>query len=245
MSAVRSPNTLASIMLNQADRENPRDLTCPWWVVGMLGALFVVLAYVVHGPNTLQIDQNVSDWMQSHDGQIGEGLATIGNALGWWPLSVSAIVIASIGLAVARQQRDLWFILIVALGRLCAMPLKGIIESPRPTGDEVILHGTFDQYGYPSGHTITSTLVLGSIAFVLARHAHNRYIRIALLMLWILGFALTAYARIWHGAHWFTDTLGGAIYGVAVVLIAANLSASITAKRSIARQTPPSRTTAQ
>jgi membrane-associated phospholipid phosphatase len=232
-------------MLNQADRENPRDLTCPWWVVGMLGALFVVLAFVVHGPNTLQIDQNVSDWVQSYDGQFAESLARFGNALGWWPFSVSALVIASVGLAVARQQRDLWFILIVALGRLCAMPFKELIESPRPAGDEVILRGAFDHYGYPSGHTITSALVLGSIAFILAHHTRNRNIRIVLFILWMLGIGFTAYARIWYGAHWFTDTVAGATYGVLVVLIAANLSASITAKRSIVRQTQPRQMPAQ
>lgn len=205
----------------------------------MFASSFLVLAFAVHGPNTLQVDQDVSDWVQSFTGDFASRLASLGDALGWWTFSMTALVVAWVGLAVTGQRRELWFVLIAAVGRLCAMPFKEYIDSPRPTVDQVILHGTFDNNGFPSGHTMTSAIVLGSVAFILARRLAFPYAGIILLVCWILGTSLTAFARIWQGAHWFTDTLGGALYGATVVLVAANLSATITARRSSARQTPP------
>jgi len=211
-------------------------LTVPWWAIGVLAMWFALLGYVAKGPNTLQIDLSVSEWAQSFDGSVAASLAWIGDMLGERAVALGMLAVAWIGLALLGRRRDLWFVGLVAIGRVLGMPLKEWFNSPRPTGAQVELARSFDNMGFPSGHATTSAVLLGSAAFLLARHMPGRPGRLLLLATWILGMSLTAYARIWYGAHWLTDTLGGAAAGAIVILLAANLSATIAKEEPTARQ---------
>jgi undecaprenyl-diphosphatase len=228
----------------ESARRRP-DLTCPWWVVGILVLSFLAISYAAGGPNTLRIDASVSDWVQGFDGRFAEGLAELGDVLGERVLAIGFLAVAWVSLTILRQRRDLWFVVIATVGRLVAMVFKGILDSPRPGVDQVEKSQVYDGLGFPSGHATTSALLWGAVAYVLARRFPESRVRIALLEIWILAMVLTAYARIWHGAHWFTDTLGGSIAGVTIVLVAANLSALITREEPTGQQTPPLQTRVQ
>jgi membrane-associated phospholipid phosphatase len=206
-----------------------RDLACPWWIIAILAIAFAVLAVIARGPNTLGIDLDVSGWVQDRDSPLASQMASFGNFLGDKVFSLSLLAIAWVGLTVLRLRRDLWFVAIVAVERLLATLLKGLLDSPRPTIEQVSLTGSFDGTGFPSGHAMTSAITLGSIAILVDRHVHRSDVRAWLLALWLAGVFLTAWARIWYGAHWFTDTLGGILAGAAFVLLAANLSELIAA----------------
>ena len=215
-----------------------------WWVVGALAVAFVVLAALAQGTNTLDIDLRVSEWVQRWDGAIARSIAKLGNFLGDRVFAVSLLIVAVVVLGATRQVRDLWFVVLITAGRLAALPLKGFFDSPRPNASQVEVAGFFSDFGFPSGHVLTSALTLGAIAFLLACRTPRRDLRLALLAMWFAGVSLTAYARIWYGAHWFTDTVGGALVGAAIVLVAANLSALVMAHRTRARQPTPGRTPA-
>jgi undecaprenyl-diphosphatase len=204
-----------------------REITFPWWLVAVLAGAFVALAVIARGGNTLQVDLDVSQWVQARTSPFAEQLAELGNFLGDRVFAISLLVVAWVGLALIGLRADLWFVTLVVLGRIIALPLKPILDSPRPTIEQVVLNGTFEDFGFPSGHALTASLTLGSIAILVGRHTDRHTVWYPLLAIWIGGTALTAYARIWYGAHWFTDTLGGATLGFAIVMTAANLSERI------------------
>jgi len=206
-----------------------RELTCPWWVVAVLALAFASLAVLAKGSNTLGIDLDVSAWVQDRDSPLASQMASFGNFLGDMVFGLSLLAIAWVGLTVLKLRRDLWFVAIVAVERLLATQLKGLLDSPRPTVEQVSLTGTFDGTGFPSGHAMTSAITLGSISVLIARHVPRRDVMAWLFALWVAGVALTAWARIWYGAHWFTDTIGGILAGAVIVLVAANLSDLIAA----------------
>ncbi len=208
------------------------DLTCPWWLIGGLALGFVALAYIARGPNTLRMDLTVSGWVQSFDGRVAAIPARIGDTLGERPIAISLLAVIWVGLALMKRRRDLWFVSLVLIEQLLTMPLKRWFDSPRPADDQVELLLILDNTGFPSGHATTSAFLLGTVAFLLARHIPVRRGRLLILARWVIGVSLTSYARIWYGAHWFTDTIGGAIVGLVILLLAANLSATITAARS-------------
>jgi membrane-associated phospholipid phosphatase len=211
------------IRVTRYDPALPR-LVAPWWVVAVLAGLFVVLAIVTRGPNTLRIDANVTSWIQRRSTWWGEPLASFGNVIGESPVAIAFLVVAlAVGIYV-RHWREVWFLLLAALGRLLGTFLKEMFDSPRPDASRATLHEAFDGFGFPSGHATTASVAAGALAYLLARQVTNRSIHIALGGLWIAAMASTAFARVWYGAHWFSDTLGGALYGMVVVLLAANLS---------------------
>ena len=116
--------------------------------------------------------------------------------------------------------------------RLLATFLKERNHSTRPTvADGVEIRGTFEGLGFPSGHAITSAVVLGTVWFLVTRATDRARYRVAAVAAWIAGMVLTDFARIWVGAHWFTDVLGGSIIGITIVLSAANISAMLVPDR--------------
>ncbi len=170
--------------------------------------------------------------MQSFDGPVAQSLGWLGDYLGTTSIALTFLAFGLVGSILFRSPRDAWFLGIAAILRLMAMVLKGIFDSPRPTIDQVDQARVFESTGFPSGHATTASLLMGTLVFLVARRTDRTPIRAAMLALWVSGVAITAFARIWHGAHWITDTVGGAIVGLVIVLVAANLSAVIVRRQT-------------
>src|SRR5829696_4930579 len=62
-------------------------------------------------------------------------------------------------------------------------------------------------YPYPSGHILRSVLLLGAIYLLWP----NRPARVALLVF----LTVSAASRVYVGAHWASDVIGGALLGIA------------------------------
>jgi undecaprenyl-diphosphatase len=77
-------------------------------------------------------------------------------------------------------------------------------------------------YGYPSGHVMGATLIYGYAIVVAWRHAprpgHAFAIAAALLAIGII-----AWDRVYNGAHWPSDALGGGAIGVLLLAAAVAL----------------------
>lgn len=206
-------------------RLHSRNATVPWWVIGVLAGLFVILGLTTIGPNTLAIDLNLATRIQSFDGRFAQFLGWIGDELGETRTASACLAIGSIAAALLHDLRDALFLSIAAILRvLASVFLKGLYDSPRPTVDQVEQARVFENLGYPSGHATTASLLMGTLAYFIARRTNHSSIRVGLVALWCVGVSSTAFARVWYGAHWFTDTIGGAIVGLVIVLVAANLS---------------------
>lgn len=201
--------------------------TAPWALIGALAVLFCVLSVVAGVVGTLPGDPAMTDFVQRATGVVPKSLATLGNALGSTPWTIGLFLVLLGGAAWYRSWRDVWFLIAAGAMRLLAMVLKGIIQSPRPTNLQAELHGTLDGYGFPSGHALTSTLLFGGAAFLVVRHVHHRRVVPITVVVWIIGALTTAYARVWSGAHWTSDVIGGMLLGVIIVMVAANVSALI------------------
>ena len=65
-------------------------------------------------------------------------------------------------------------------------------------------------FPYPSGHMIRSVLVLGAV-FVLCR---GKAVRVSLLAVLVL----MALSRVYVGAHWGSDVIGGTLLGAAALV---------------------------
>lgn len=206
------------------------NLTVSWRTIVAVSLLAILLSVAGRGANTLSIDRETTNAVQRLDGQPWESIARVGNALGESTYAVAAALVLVVISIVRRDLRDVAFLCVLLLLRGAATSLKGVFDSPRPTRDVAEVLETFDGFGFPSGHAVTSAVALGGVAFLIARHASTTRPRWGLAVLWMLGMVMTGYARIWLGAHWLTDVAGGSLYGIGIVLIAANVSAIIAAR---------------
>jgi membrane-associated phospholipid phosphatase len=139
-----------------------------------------------------------------------------------------ALAFAVLGLlALANGRRDLAVLL--ALGTLC-FPMEWALKffvSPEAIGLDQLVNAIFnvnevgldDIADFPAGHALRATVLYGLAAFCVARLAHDvRQGQIAYLVALILIGAISG-TRIYLGAHYPIDVLGGWMAGGALLAI--------------------------
>jgi undecaprenyl-diphosphatase len=115
----------------------------------------------------------------------------------------------------------------LAVAVLVAVPLrlgsdflKGVVESPRPTASAgLTVEHRIPSYGFPSGHVYGDVLVLGLACVFAPLWLPRRVVPVgrgALLLIIVCAGA----ARVYVGAHWPSDTLGGYLWGATALGLA-------------------------
>ena len=110
-----------------------------------------------------------------------------------------------------------------AIAAVTSSVLKGIFNLPRPAG--ILTEGSFYRIGeallhraFPSGHTLTAFAIASAFYFSASKEK-----RAPLLLLFVLA-AFVGLSRNAVGAHWLTDVLGGAGFGIWCGMIGAWLA---------------------
>ena len=150
------------------------------------------------------------------------GTSALGS--GWFV----ALAFAALGLlALSRGRRDLAFLL--ALGTLC-FPIEWMlkyfvsaeaISLPELVGAVLNVNdiGLDDIADFPAGHALRATVLYGIAAFCVARLAHDvRQGQIAYVVA-VVVIGMISATRIYLGAHYPMDVLGGWMAGGALVSI--------------------------
>ncbi len=113
-----------------------------------------------------------------------------------------------------------------AISAIISIILKNLFDLPRPAG--LLEDGRFYRIGepllhkaFPSGHTLTAFAIASALYFVSARGKRGH-----LAILFVVA-ALVGLSRNAVGAHWLTDVLAGAGFGIWCGMIGALLAERI------------------
>ncbi len=129
---------------------------------------------------------------------MGPALVALGAVLGWFRRSLVPFVFCSAAVLLLGTS--------VGTGKL----LIDRKRPPVPVGVALAEDGSF-----PSGHTTTS-VVLAFVLLLLVQHRLSRRGNWVGLGLVVLFTAIIGTSRVYLGAHWLTDVVGGWLLGSAI-----------------------------
>lgn len=194
------------------------------WIAIGLAVSAMALGTISSGENVLGWDITLGTWIQRWQGNLAESLYRVGDMLGTtWLAAVVTIVWLGLML-VTKQTQIALFLTFVLIGRLLGTQLKPLFDSPRPTTDHLRIIGVFESTGYPSGHSMTVAMVATMLVLVTWHYLDTVQVKQAVAILALLGVILVGWSRVWAGAHWPSDVLGGWSFGISLTLFAWLLS---------------------
>lgn len=129
-------------------------------------------------------------------------------------------LVAGAAVALHYRRYNLVAVALIVVIALAANPiLKDIIERSRPSGELLVLREHAGGFGFPSGHVQSTTMLFGYLAAVSIISQRGR---IAAVVATIAASAIlfVAWERVYDGAHWPSDALGGVIFGLLLLLAA-------------------------
>ena len=106
-------------------------------------------------------------------------------------------------------------ILVVVGGTLSATGalFKAIIDRPRPSSDLVMIFSESDRSSFPSGHSLFAIVICGFVVYLAVTRTSNKHLRISVLAVLAILVLLLGISRIYLGAHWPSDVIGGYLTG--------------------------------
>ena len=187
----------------------------------ILVALATTLGVLARGDRHVPGDMALLQAIQRVDMPGTDALVTLSN------LAFStggALVLGAVFLIGAQLLRRPALIArfgIVVAFRVAFEVWKPIFGSPRPgleqQPDPALVASTL---GYPSGHAQTAAVIAGMLIVAAWSLDLPRTARWAAATAALLLTLLALFSRIHIGAHWPSDTLGGLLYGTAIILVA-------------------------
>ena len=186
-------------------------------VVAAVG--FAHLAARVMAGDTQVMDETVLRWMNDMGAPWLDTVALEVTALGARLVVWMVVLVASVFLWHTRHHYSaslLWVAMIG--GGIVNSAFKMGFDRPRPD----VFPWRTQHVGlasFPSGHAMTSIVVYGTLAFLVARLAPTRWLRgltwgVAMLVILLIGWS-----RLYLGVHYPTDVLAGFVIGAAWAVV--------------------------
>jgi undecaprenyl-diphosphatase len=163
---------------------------------------------------TRMLDEQVASWFHEH---ATPGLTQIARVVTFFGSVVFLAPTSAVLALIFAIRKSFYRLLALALtmggGSLLNIVLKHFFHRHRPVLENPLV--TLASFGFPSGHTMGSTLFYGVLALFVAQSV--RTWRWRALAFWIAAVVvgLIGLSRIYLGAHYLTDVLGAIAVGFA------------------------------
>lgn len=126
---------------------------------------------------------------------------------GWFGIVVVPLGTIATLWFLKQRWAALYYTFAASLSVIVVQVLKAVFDRPRP--EEILI--VADIGSFPSGHVANAATIAVSLAFIFGR-----------TWIWFAGVVYVvamAFSRTYLGAHWLSDTVGGALIGAGIAVI--------------------------
>ena len=173
--------------------------------------LFAIDTVLVETYSLLSIDVPITTFIQQFNwGPLVYALELLNASAGIWQVLIGLVAVVVLFFV---ERRAGWLMAIGSISSLLDNIIKLVISRPRPPADLVHILNPTTGFSYPSGHAVFFTWMAFMLAFSLEPRVNPRLRP----LLWIAAavvIVLTCIARVWAGAHWPSDVIGGVLLGL-------------------------------
>ena len=174
-------------------------------VVSLCGIVLVMLLEDVLSEESMKLD--AAAWWLFGEQLRQPWLTPIMESFSALATPAALLVVLCIASAFAPVKRPGWFnVLNLGLVVLLNQAMKFAIQRPRP---DVLRLADVSGFSFPSGHSMVAMAVFGLLAWCVWRYEKNPRRRIVLMCLFALIIVMVGISRIYLGAHYASDVLGG------------------------------------
>lgn len=176
---------------------------------------FIILSFLVVQHPVPALDIKISLLVQKIHSDVLDKIMLAISFFGELPWSLLMVLVVAAVFFLSKYRRESYFITSILLSGLVILGIKNIINRPRPTAFYVRLVEVNRFQSFPSGHVMSYVLFFGFI-IILMKTLKNVPETIRQFVIYISAFLMIAipFSRVYLGAHWFSDTIGGFILGL-------------------------------
>ncbi len=220
----QSRSRLLRRVAQSGDPSNPNLLGAIAWsglfVLAAIG-LATVVEDLVSGDPLVRADAAISQLVQSVRTPVLDrimiGITDFGDSI----VVIVVVVTLLASLVLARQWRPALVVGSAFILAAATVPLiKLILHRQRP----IELYSGAELFSFPSGHSTFATLLFATLAMLIAPQFQRRG-QIAVWTAALLAVAAVGTSRIYLGAHWPSDVMGGILVGTLLASLLALLLA--------------------
>jgi membrane-associated phospholipid phosphatase len=184
-------------------------------VLSVITLGFIVLSVIVAIYPTMAIDIKFSREIQEHQNPIIDRVMYLISTPGYMPESVILITVTSLLFFLFKYKKAAVFVLLTGLSGLVSTIVKALVNRPRPSKDLVRIVFETTQQSFPSGHMMFYVVFFGFLILLMVQLEHiSKALKYIVIVISLFFIFTIPFSRIYLGAHWFTDVLGGFFLGL-------------------------------
>jgi membrane-associated phospholipid phosphatase len=191
-----------------------------FYVLGSIVTGFILLTLIVLHFKVSVVDLEFSEELQEHQYPVLDLGMKLISWFGYMPYSLFMVLISALAFYLMKYKKEGLFILLTLCSGLVTAVMKLCINRPRPTQDLVRIVEKAGRQSFPSGHVLFYVVFFGFLILLMYHlKTLSRSLRITVSATSFFLIFTIPLSRVYLGAHWFTDVLGGFLLGMVSLLI--------------------------
>jgi len=191
------------------------------WIIILLGiiAFFILSISVYHKP-AIWLDNLIYNFISKNiiSNKLTPFIKVITNLGSAFILIILAI---SCYFGIKNKKIGICIVLNLCIEGSCNFLIKNILRRERPIGIRLVEEKGFS---FPSGHSMASFAFYGLLIYFIYIKVDNKYIKFFSIVILSLIILCIGMSRIYLGAHYATDVLGGYVLALSYLIVFITIS---------------------